>query len=131
MGFMGVRRTSNPVGGPVSTHDYPAEELDSGRINLIACVDRLADIAAALGEEIEGLSKREAAEKASLAVRQLSKSIGLPATLSEYGADPQLIPSLAKWASKDGDLPGNPRVPTLEQIEELYKEAFTGKPGLA
>lgn len=96
------------------------------KFNLIACVDRLADIAAALGEKIEGLSKREAAEKASLAVRQLSESIGLPTTLTEYGVDLKLIPSLAKWASKDGDLPGNPRVPTLEQIEELYKEAFTG-----
>jgi len=96
------------------------------KFNLIACVDRLADIAAAMGEKIEGLSKREAAEKTSLAVRQLSKSIGLPTTLTEYGADSKLIPSLAKWALKDGDLPGNPRVPTLEQIEELYKEAFTG-----
>lgn len=96
------------------------------KFNMIACIDQLADIAVAMGEQVEGLSKREAAERAPLAVRQLVKSIGLPTTLTEYGVDLELISSLAKWASKDGDLPGNPRIPTLEQIEELYKEAFTG-----
>jgi len=94
------------------------------KFNIIACIDRFVDIAVAMGEQVEGLSKREAAEKAPLAVRHLVKSVGLPTTLSEYGVDRKLIPNLAKWALKDGDLPGNPRVLTLEQIEELYRKAF-------
>lgn len=96
------------------------------KFNMIACVDRLADIAVAMGEQVDGLSKREAAEKAILAVRRLGKSIGLPTTLSEYGADPKLMPNLVKWALRDADLPANPRIPTLEQIQELYKKAFAG-----
>ncbi len=99
------------------------------KFNLIACVDRLVDIAVAMGEQVEGLSKMEAAEKAPYAVRRLGKSIGLPTTLSEYGADPKLIPICVERAAKDGDLETNPRVPTMEQIEELYKEAFGGPLG--
>jgi len=94
------------------------------KFNMIACIDQLADIAVAMGEQVEGLSEREAAEKAPLAVRQLLRSVGLPTTLSEYGVDQKLIPNLAKWALKDGDLPGNPRGLALEQIEELYRKAF-------
>ena len=99
------------------------------KFNMIACVDRLADIAVAMGEQVDRLSIGEAAEKAILAVRRLGKSIGLPTTLSEYGADQKLMPNLVKWASRDADLPANPRVPTLEQIEELYRKAFAGSLG--
>ena len=92
--------------------------------NIIAVMDRLVEIAVAMGEQIEGLSKREAAVKAPLAVSHLAKSIGLKTKLSEYGLDPKVIPGLAKWALKDGDLPGNPRVLDLEEIKMLYQRAF-------
>ena len=94
--------------------------------NIPVCPDRIADIAVALGEDVEGLSKIDAAKKAAHAIRKLGKSIGLPTTLSEYGADPKLIPICAERALKDGDLPGNPVAPTLEQIKDLYKKAFEG-----
>jgi len=92
--------------------------------NIIASMDRMVDIAVAMGEQVEGLSKREAATKAPLAVAQLAKSIGIKTKLSEYGVDPKVIPGLAKWALKDGDLPGNPRVLDLEEIKMLYQRAF-------
>src|SRR5512138_79936 len=41
--------------------------------NLIACPERFADIAVALGENINGLSVTEAAEKAIASIRKLSK----------------------------------------------------------
>jgi alcohol dehydrogenase class IV len=92
--------------------------------NTIACLYRMADIAIAMGEKIEGLSQTEAARKAPAAVAQLQKSLGLPTTLSECKADPELIPVCAKWALTDPDIPGNPRTLSLEQIEALYKKAF-------
>jgi len=92
--------------------------------NIIACVDRMIDIAVAMGEKVDGLSKWEAAIKAPSAIRNLVRSIGLPTTLSEYGVEPNIIPELAKWAIKDGDLPGNPRKLTIDEIKELYKRAF-------
>ena len=92
--------------------------------NTIACLDRLVDIAIAMGAKVQGVIKTEAAQKAPAAVAQLQKSIGLPTTLSEYNADPELIPVCAKWALTDPDIPGNPRTLSLEQIEALYKKAF-------
>ena len=50
--------------------------------NLIACPQRFADIAFAMGENISGLSVTEAAEKAISAIRKLSTSIGIPTGLS-------------------------------------------------
>jgi alcohol dehydrogenase class IV len=94
--------------------------------NMIACVDRLVDIAAAMGEHVDGLSKMEAAEKAPHAVHRLTKSLGLPTTMSEYGADSGLIPACLEWAKKDDSMAGNPRTLTSEQVEDLYRKAFTG-----
>jgi len=96
------------------------------KFNMTACMERLVDIAVAMGEQVEGLSKIEAAEKAPYAVHRLTKSIGLPTTLLEYGADPELIPNCVSWAAKDDSIEGNPRTLTLEQIEELYQQAFKG-----
>jgi len=98
------------------------------KFNMIACMERLGDIAVAMGEQVEGLSKIEAAEKTPYAVHRLTKSIGLPTTLSEYSADPELIPNCVRWAAKDDSIEGNPRTLTLEQIEELYQKAFKGSP---
>lgn len=98
------------------------------KFNMTACMERLVDIAVAMGEQVEGLSKIEAAEKTPYAVHRLTESIGLPTTLSEYGADPELIPNCVRWAAKDDSIEGNPRTLTLEQIEELYQKAFKGSP---
>ncbi len=94
--------------------------------NTIACLDQMKDIAKAMGEKIKGLSKIEAAAKAPAAVLQLQKSLGLPTTLSECNADPELIPLCAKWALSDTSIPGNPRTMIQEQIEWLYNKAFEG-----
>ena len=47
---------------------------------------RLADIAEALGENIEVLQYRNAAEKGLDAITQLSQDVGIPASLAELGA---------------------------------------------
>jgi len=46
------------------------------RYNMISNLEKFADIAVAMGENIEGLSMRQAAEKAIDAITQLSKDIG-------------------------------------------------------
>ena len=96
------------------------------KFNMNACLDRHADITVAMGENIQGLNKKEIAEKAPFAVYEFVKSAGLPTTLSEVKVDQNLIPACVKWAAKDADLANNPRTATLEQIEEIYKKAFEG-----
>ena len=61
--------------------------------NLIACPQRFADIAVAMGENINGLSVTEAAEKAIGAIRKLSASIGIPTGLKAIGG----WHALARW----------------------------------
>ena len=79
------------------------------KLNTIAYLDRMVDIAIAMGEKVKGLGNTEAAKKAPAALSQLQKSFGPPTTLSECKADPKLIPVCAKWSLTDPDIPGNPR----------------------
>lgn len=97
--------------------------------NASACPDRIAAIAVALGVDVDGVGKTEAARKAAHAIRKLGEAVGLPTTLTEYGADPELIPICAEYAQTAGDMPGNPITPTLEEIKDLYKQAFEGNLG--
>ncbi len=94
--------------------------------NASACPDRIAKIAVAMGEDVEGLGKTETAHKAAHAIRKLGKAAGLPTTLAAYGADPELLTICAEFAAIAGDMLGNPITPTMEQIQDLYKQAFEG-----
>jgi alcohol dehydrogenase len=94
------------------------------RFNMIACTDRYADIARAMGENIEGLSFREAAEKAVEAVEQLCIDIGAKRSLSEIGLQDEYIQELSKAAANDVCLITNPRDATVEEIVEIYRAAL-------
>ena len=83
-----VHAITGPLGGTFN--------LPHGAINAIilphamefmlpGAIDKYAQIAAALGERAERLSKRAAAEKAVDAVKQLSQDVGLPAGLACFG----------------------------------------------
>lgn len=66
--------------------------------NIVVSPDRLALIADAMGEDVIGLSEKEAAYKAVYAVRQLIEDVGLPTTLSEVGIKKEDLPKLAEDA---------------------------------
>jgi alcohol dehydrogenase len=92
--------------------------------NLIACPERFADIAVALGENIAGLSTVEAAEKAIAAIRKLSRSIGIPAGLKELNVQEKDLKVMAENAKKDACQLTNPRKASLEQVVEIFKAAM-------
>jgi alcohol dehydrogenase len=94
------------------------------QFNLIACPKRFADIAVALGENINGLSVTEAAEKAIGAIRKLSASIGIPAGLKELNVKEEDLQIMAENAKKDACQFTNPRKATLEQVIEIFKAAM-------
>jgi len=91
--------------------------------NMIACPERFGDIAEAMGENVEGLSMVEKAEKAIMAVKRLSKDISIP-TLREVGCKEEDIPELASMAAKDMNVNGNPRPMPAEDMEKVYKKAM-------
>lgn len=94
------------------------------KFNLIANPDRFADIAEALGENIQGLSVREAADVAIEAIETLSEDIGIPAGLTELGVKEADLKLMAENAMKDACNLTNPRTATLEDVIQIYKNAL-------
>ena len=92
--------------------------------NLIACPQRFADIAVALGENITGLSVSEAADKAIAAIRKLSAAIGIPSGLKALNVKEADLKVMAENAKKDACQFTNPRKATLEQVIDIFKAAM-------
>ena len=122
-----VHAMAHPLGGLLN---LPHGEVNSillphvMRFNLVACMDRYADIARAMGEKVEGLSTRDAAEKAVEAVERLCLDIGAKRRLSEIGLHEEYILELSKAAAHDVCLITNPRDATVEEIAEIYRAAL-------
>jgi alcohol dehydrogenase class IV len=88
---------------------------------------RFADIARALGVDTTGLSDMEAAQRAVAEVRAICNDLRIP-RLTGLGIDPNklmtLAPTMAKDALDSGSPGNNPRVPTADEIVELYRQAL-------
>lgn len=94
------------------------------RFNLISKAERFADIAEAMGENISGLSMREAAEKALEAIIALSQDVGIPSGFAELGAKEEDIEVLAINAMNDACAFTNPRKATLDEVKDIIRAAF-------
>ncbi|MGH9433178.1 MAG: iron-containing alcohol dehydrogenase [Terriglobia bacterium] len=94
------------------------------RFNLPAVESRLADLAAALGIEVRGLSPRAAAEAAIEAVERLNADIGIKPRLRDHGVDDQMFAAMASKAMEDGCRLLNPRPTDLKDMEQLYRQAY-------
>lgn len=117
---------AHPLGGH---YDVPHGEANAillphiMEFNLMCCPDRFADIAVAFGEDIEGLSPMEAAEKAVSAVKRLVKDLEIP-SLNSYDIDPESFPRLAEDAVKEAATKDNPRHTSVEDAIHLYQKAY-------
>ncbi|MFB4212378.1 iron-containing alcohol dehydrogenase [Shouchella sp. JSM 1781072] len=89
--------------------------------NLRACPDRFKEIAAALDENVTGLSTIAAAERAVEAVRQLRLDLEIP-TLSTYNVQETEWEALAVEAFQDMNRFTNPRQTSQDQLLALYKQ---------
>ncbi|GEK91899.1 iron-containing alcohol dehydrogenase [Alkalibacterium kapii] len=94
------------------------------RYNLISNPQKYANIAEFLGENIEGLSVREAADKAISALKKLSEDVGIPSGLAEMGVKEEDFEYMAKMAMKDGNAGTNPISGTEKDIIKIFKEAM-------
>lgn len=84
--------------------------------------EKYREIAIVLGiEGADTMSLEDVRDAACQAIDQLSKDVGIPATISELGVKEEDIPAIAKDALNDVCTPGNPRDTTLEEIIELYR----------
>ncbi len=94
------------------------------RFNQGTCPEKYAESASCWGIDTHGMSERDAAERAIGAVEDLSRRIGIPATLAEAGVQADQLPLLAEQAFRDGCHLSNPRPCTQNDLLTLYTEAF-------
>jgi len=94
------------------------------RYNMISNPQKFADIAEFMGENIQGLSVIEAAEKAIDAMFRLSKDVGIPTSLKEMGIKEEDFEYMAEMALKDGNAFSNPRKGGAKDIVALFKAAY-------
>lgn len=86
--------------------------------------ERFIAIAKAMGENVEGLTAKKAANVVIKAIKKLSKEIKIPSGIGKLGAKEEDFPTLAENAMKDACGITNPKQPTKEEIIELYRKAL-------
>ena len=90
--------------------------------NAEATGEKYREIARAMGVEgVDAMSQEEYRKAAVQAVRQLGIDVGIPQKVSEVGVKDEDIRFLAESAMADACTPGNPKDPTLEDVEALYR----------
>lgn len=94
--------------------------------NLIANPEKFINIARAMGEKTEGLSKVAAARKSIEAMKTLCEDVGVPHP-SKLGIKEEDIEDIAKEIKNPAlwDPLGNPRKFTIEDVAELLRKAVS------
>lgn len=92
--------------------------------NLNSAPERFAELAVFLGENTDGLSVMEAAQKAVKAMRDLASDVGIPKTLKEMGVRREDFELMAENALLDGNAFSNPRKGTKKEIVELFEKVY-------
>lgn len=127
-GVGAVHALAYPLGGKFKVPHGVANSLLLPYVmkyNVISNLTKFKEVALALGENVEHLSLRDAAEQAVHALAKLSEDVGNPASLKEVGVRESDLTNLAEEASKiDRLLSNNPRKLTRDDIENIYRDAF-------
>ncbi|MEM3440460.1 MAG: iron-containing alcohol dehydrogenase [Candidatus Bathyarchaeia archaeon] len=97
--------------------------------NAIACPEKLARVAKAMGVDIGRLSLIEAALEGAKAVKALMEDVELPTSLAEIGVPKGDLPELAAEALEKYPRPNNPRQLTKEGALKLYERIWEGRLG--
>lgn len=90
--------------------------------NYVACIDKFARIADALGENTEGMDKRAAAHKAVDAVYKLNKDLQIP-TFIQAGGRREDIQELAERSAVNVSVGSNPRKADTEAFRKMFENA--------
>lgn len=124
-GVGAVHALSYPIGGMFHVPHGVANTLMLPWVmefNMLACLPYFREIGEFMGENMEGLSDREAAEKTVQAMRTLAEDLGVPQYLSDVGIPESAIPDLVEGAMTQGRLwANNPRKFTREDMEQVYR----------
>lgn len=127
VGLGAVHGIAHPIGAQFGISHGVANALMLPYVmeyNLIGELSKFKEIAVALGEDVQGLTLRDAAKKSVEAVVKLKEDLGVPHTLKEVGIGKEAIPAIIKDAITYRLLPNNPRKPTETDFEMILKKAL-------
>jgi alcohol dehydrogenase class IV len=128
-GVTAVHSLSYPLGGKYGISHGLANTIMLPRVmafNLPGALEKFVDIAEVMGEIVDDLPLREAAYLAVEAVEALIEDCGIMTTLEELEIPESDFPELAKVAMTVArPLANNPCKMTLEEMVELYQEAYS------
>jgi alcohol dehydrogenase class IV len=122
-----VHALANVAGGFFNTHHGTTNGVFLPYVmeyNLAAQPAKFADIARALGEDVDGQDLHTAAQRSVEAVRRLIADIGLPSRARDLGISSDRIPDMARLVLTHIDAPTNPRAYPYEAVVQLYEEAI-------
>jgi alcohol dehydrogenase class IV len=91
------------------------------KFNIIGNQQKFAEIARIFGENTEGLTVREAAERSVAAIRQLNKDIGITQNLTDYGVKEEHLDMIVDEAILSGNVPVNPVRTTKEDLKNICR----------
>ncbi|WP_053160226.1 iron-containing alcohol dehydrogenase [Pseudomonas protegens] len=93
--------------------------------NKMACVERMQDIAEAMGVQTAHLSASEAADRAVEAMAALCAAVEIPSGLRSFGVPEDAIPAMAvEAAGIERLMRNNPRRLSPADIEKIYRAAY-------
>ncbi len=91
----------------------------------VAEYEKVRRMGEAMGENMAGLSDREAFEKTMEAIRNLVKNVGCDIPVSEFGVKESDLPKLAEETVKQARVMGHSTYKlTVEEIQEIFKRAM-------
>jgi len=127
-GTAAVHALAYPIGAEFHTPHGVANALLLPYVmqfNYLGDLALFVEIAEAMGEPLDCLSRRQQAEAAVSAVRQLSIDIGIPQHLSEVHVTSESLGSMADAAIQIRRLlDNNPRSMTRDDVYRIYQQAF-------
>ncbi len=97
------------------------------RYNSIGNLKKYARLAGMLGQDIQGLSLRDAVEVTVEELHLLNRDLRIPATLQALAISADKFQEMAEIAlTVARPIENNPRQPTVDEIVTIYKQAMTG-----
>lgn len=95
------------------------------KYNLVANLDKFANVLGLMNEDYGPCSVRVAAEMGVEEIQQLCVDVGIPENLRSLGIPEEAIPQMAEEASRISRLLiNNPRDLKKDEIEEIYRNAY-------
>ena len=124
-GVGAVHALSYPIGGMFHVPHGVANTMVlpwAMDFNKLACLRWMRQVGEAMGENMEGLSDREAADETVDALRLLADDLDVPQYLSDVDIPESAIPDLVEGAKTQARLwNNNPRKYTPEDMEQVYR----------